>query len=126
VLSTWLIDNLTLDNIKYTPKLLASFRAADITPFRLVRDYEGRIYQFANGEYFDKGGFWKCEYIEFKAALNVPGRLYPCDFAPQEFNNDFCITYHPESMEHRKRVEADGGQVEAIDCLSSALIKYGI
>ena len=119
----WLLISLHDDNLTYTRKLTASYKSKDITPLRVIRDYDGYIYQFVNGEFDDKRGIWTVEYIQAKWIRNVPGILNKCDYSPVEFNNDFCFEYLPMVRDYRLRVEADGGTVEAIECVNEALIK---
>jgi hypothetical protein len=70
-LKQWMIAELTNDNSTVTRKIKGSFvinsLTADILPYRIVQDREGRYYQFVSGEYDDKYKTWNnAEFIEFK------------------------------------------------------------
>ena len=57
---------LVRDNSEYTTKLVGRWISPKISPFQLVHDLEGRIYNFAGGQWNDKTGAWDADYIEFK------------------------------------------------------------
>lgn len=90
-LHSWLLDRLIEDNDLITRKLKASYRSTQISPLRLVFDYEANIYGFVAGEYNDKSCFWEnVEYVEYKSVRNVPGRKDRCDFSVNQFDDSFC------------------------------------
>lgn len=87
-LTDWLILSNFNDNETYTPQLTGSYRSKNVSPVRLIYDYEGRIYDFTSGTLNDKRGIWTNVYTQFKAIRNVGG----ADFDPADFSDDFFIT----------------------------------
>ena len=69
---------LTRDNQKYTTKLSGNWVSDKISPFRVVHDLEGRVYNFAGGTWNDKYNNWACDFIEFKGLQgdHFPGTLH--------------------------------------------------
>ena len=54
------------DNATYTTKLMGQWVSNKISPFQVVHDLEGRVYNFAGGNWNDRQGNWSCDFIEFK------------------------------------------------------------
>lgn len=89
ILTDWLILNFFDDNSTYTPQLSGSYRSIHANPLRLVKDYEGKIYDFTSGTYNDKIATWDTVYTQYKALRNVPGIPVKGDYSTVEYNDDY-------------------------------------
>jgi hypothetical protein len=73
-LFNWLMITHDTDNRTPTRVLNIKLKTTDITPFTIIKDFEGKYYQLVSGEWNDKYDEWSCQYIEFKAlkGLTLP------------------------------------------------------
>lgn len=89
-LITWRGRQFIRDNSTYTTQLSGEWRSSNITPFQLVNDFEGRIYQAFKLQWRDYRATWDNIYTEFKALQNVDGLPLVCDFNQYAFDDSFC------------------------------------
>ena len=123
-ITEWLALNYVDDNITNTPVLKASFKSRDITPLNLIYDFEGRIYNFTNGEFNDKLNTWSNNYTEYYGIKNIPDRPIKCDFSELDFNDDFCIEWSTQAAaDYAKRVSDAGGILDDKGCLEAAMLE---
>jgi hypothetical protein len=78
------------ENTEYTNQLSGTYRSMNISPLRLINDYEGNIYRLNNGTWQDKRGYWKAVFTQFKALKNLPSLPVKCDYSPYDYNDDYC------------------------------------